>query len=82
MKIGSIVMFTDMPISIRPGVHTLHSGYPEFFPPAKTIGTVVDVQYICGCKAYVIQWPMGSISAGPCSIICSPQCLLDLASNS
>ena len=81
MKIGSIVMFTDMPISIRPGAHTLHSGYPEFFPPAKTIGTVVDVQYIRGCKVFVVKWPSGSILAGSYSI-CAPQSLLDLTSNS
>ena len=80
MKIGSIVMFTDMPISIRPGVHTLHSGYPEFFPPAKTIGTVVDIQHIRGCKVFVVKWPSGSISTGPYSI-CAPQCLLELSSN-
>ena len=81
MKNGSIVMFTDMPISIKPGAHTLHSGYPEFFPPAKTIGTVVDIQHIRGCKVFVVKWPSGSISTGPCSI-CAPQSLLDLTSNS
>lgn len=80
MKNGSIVMFTDMPISIKPGAHTLHSGYPEFFPPAKTIGTVVDVQHIRGCKVFVVKWPSGSISTGPYSI-CAPQCLLELSSN-
>ena len=80
MKNGSIVMFTDMPISIKPGAHTLHSGYPEFFPPAKTIGTVVDVQHIRGCKVFVVKWPSGSISTGPYSI-CAPQCLLELSPN-
>ena len=81
MKTGSIVMFTDMPINIKPGAPTLHSAYPEFFPPAKTIGTVVDVQHIRGCKVFVVKWPSGSISAGPYSI-CAPQSLLDLTSNS
>ena len=33
MKTGSIVRFTDMPISMKSGAHTLHSVYPEFFPP-------------------------------------------------
>ena len=81
MKIGSIVMFTDLLITIKPGMHTLRSAYPEFFPPAKTIGTVVDVQHIRGCKVFAVKWPSGSISAGPYSI-CAPQSLLDLTSNS
>ena len=81
MKIGSIVMFTDLFITIKPGMHTLCSAYPEFFPPVKTIGTVVDVQHIRGCKVFVVKWPSGSISTGSYSI-CAPQSLLDLTSNS
>ena len=80
MKIGSTVMFTDLLITIKPGMHTLRSAYPEFFPPAKTIGTVVDVQHIRGSKVFVVKWPSGSISTGPYSI-CAPQCLLELSSN-
>ena len=80
MKIGSIAMFTDLFITITPGMHTLCSPYPEFFPPAKTIGTVVDVQHIRGCKVFVVKWPSGSISTGSYSI-CAPQCMLELSSN-
>ena len=80
MKIGSIVMFTDLLITVKPGMHTLRSAYPEFFPPAKTIGTVVDVQHIRGSKVFVVKWPSGSISTGPYSI-CASQCLLELSSN-
>ena len=80
MKIGSIVMFTDMPTSMKPGAPTLRSAYPEFFFFVKTIGTVVDIQHIRGSKVFVVKWPSGSISTGPCSI-CAPQCLLDLSSN-
>lgn len=81
MKNGSIVMFTDMPINIKPGAPTLHSAYPEFFPPAKTIGMVTGVLCALGCEVFVVKWPSGSISAGPCSV-CAPQSLLDLTSNS
>ena len=81
MKIGSIVMFTDMPISIKPGAHTLHSVYPEFFPPAKTIGTVTGTTHVNDCEVFVVKWPWGSISSGPCSI-CASQSLLDLTLNS
>ena len=81
MKIGSIVMFVDMPINIKPGAPTLHSGYPEFFPPAKTIGMVTGTLCVHGCEVFVVKWPSGSILTGPCSI-CAPQSLLDLTSNS
>ena len=81
MKNGSIVMFTDMPINIKPGAHTLHSAYPEFFPPAKTIGMVTGTLRVYDCEVFVVKWPFNSISTGPCSI-CAPQSLLDLASNS
>ena len=81
MKNGSIVMFTDMPISIKPGAHTLHSVHPEFFPPAKTIGMVTGTQCVRGCEVLIVKWPSGSISTGPRSI-CAPQSLLDLTPNS
>ena len=81
MKTGSIVMFTDMPISMKSGAHTLHSGFPEFFPPAKTIGMVTGTLCVHGYEVFIVKWPYSSISAGPCSI-CAPQSLLDLTSNS
>ena len=81
MKNGSIVMFTDMPTSIKPGAHTLHSVYPEFFPPARTIGMVTGTLCVHGCEVLIVKWPSGSISTGPCSI-CAPQSPLDLTSNS
>ena len=81
MKIGSIVMFTDMPISMKPGAHTLHSVYPEFFPPAKTIGVVTGIMHVNDRKGFIVKWPSGSIPTGLCSI-CAPQSLLDLTSNS
>ena len=81
MKIGSIVMFTDMPTSMKPGAPTLRSAYPEFFPPARTIGMVTDIRCVRGCKVFVVKWPSGSISTGSYSI-CAPQSLLDLTSNS
>ena len=81
MKTGSIVMFTDMSISMKPGAHTLHSVYPEFFPPVKTIGMVTGTMHVNDCEVFVVKWPSSSISTGPCSI-CAPQSLLDLTSNS
>ena len=81
MKIGSIVMFTDMPTSMKPGAPTFHSVYPEFFPPARTIGMVTDIRCVRGCEVFIVKWPWGSISSGPCSI-CAPQSLLDLTSSS
>lgn len=81
MKIGSIVMFTDIPISTKPGAPTLHSVYPEFFPPAKTIGMVTGIRCVRGCEVLIVKWPSSSISTGLCSV-CAPQSLLDLTSNS
>ena len=80
MKTGSIVMFTDMPINTKPGAHTLHSVYPEFFPPVKTIGMVTGTTHVNDCEVFFVKWPSGSILTGPCSI-CAPQSLLDLTSN-
>ena len=64
MKIGSIVMFTDGAVTVRRGTSTLHSSYPEFYPPAKTIGTVAKI----GESGYtdedliMVQWPSGTTS--------------------
>ena len=64
MKIGSVVMFTDGAVTVRHGNHTLRSAYPEFCPPAKTIGTVVEI----GESGYnytdlvKVQWPSGTTS--------------------
>ena len=81
MKIGSIVMFTDMPTSMKPGAPTLHSAYPEFFPPARTIGMVTDIRCVRGCEVFIVKWPSGSILDDPYSV-CGPHSLLDLTSNS
>ena len=64
MKIGSVVMFTDGAITVRRRNHTLHSAYPEFYPPAKTIGTVVEFRkngynYRDLVK---VQWPSSATS--------------------
>ena len=64
MKIGSVVMFTDGAVTVRRRNRTLHSAYPEFYPPAKTIGTVVEI----GESGYKyadlvgVQWPSGTTS--------------------
>ena len=64
MKIGSIVMFTDLFITIKPGMHTLRSAYPEFFPPAKTIGTVVEFREneYNHRDLVKVQWPSSTTS--------------------
>ena len=65
MKIGSVVMFTDGAVTVRLRKHTtLSSAYPEFYPPAKTIGTVVEIEesrynYTDMVR---IQWPSGTTS--------------------
>ena len=64
MKIGSVVMFTDGAITVKRRNHTLHSAYPEFYPPAKTIGTVVEFgENEYNCRDLVkVQWPSGTTS--------------------
>ena len=64
MKIGSVVMFTDGAITARHRNHTLHSAYPEFYPPAKTIGTVVEFRENgYNCRDLVkVQWPSSATS--------------------
>ena len=65
MKIGSVVMFTDGATTVRCRKHTtLRSAYPEFYPPAKTIGTVVEFgENEYNCRDLVkVQWPSGTTS--------------------
>lgn len=78
MKIGSVVMFTDGTVTVRDREHTmLHSAYPEYYPSAKTIGTVVKFDE-CGWNDLVeIQWPTGSTS-GNDSWWCHSDFLLEL----
>ena len=79
MKIGSVVMFTDGAVTVRCGTSTLRSTYPEFYPPVKTIGTVVEI----GVRGYnhrdlvKIQWPSGT-SSGNDSWWCHSIYLLEL----
>lgn len=81
MKIGSVVMFTDGAITVRRRNHTLHSAYPEFYPPAKTIGTVVEIDESgythAGGDLVKIQWPSGATS-GNDSWWCYSSFLLEL----
>ena len=81
MKIGSVVMFTDGAITVRRGNHTLHSAHPEFYPPAKTIGTVVKIDESgythAGGGMVKIQWPSGTTS-GNDSWWCYSSYLLEL----
>lgn len=66
MKIGSIVMFTDgiaFVVSKRRKNRMKSEAYPEFYPPAKTIGTVID---IADDSTLRIQWSVGSTSADDC----------------
>ena len=85
MKIGSIVMFTDSFINVRRGkqtLNTLHSAYPEFYPPAKTIGMVVGIRTYGGdCTWHMIQWPIGSTSGNACWL-CESDYILELSSRS
>ena len=64
MKIGSVVMFTDGAITVRRRNHTLHSAYPEFYPPAKTIGTVVEFREneYNHRDLVKVQWPSSTTS--------------------
>ena len=79
MKIGSVVMFTDGAVTVRRGTSTLRSAYPEFYPPSKTIGTVVEI----GESGYIdedlvrVQWPSGTTS-GNDSWWCYSSFLLEL----
>lgn len=62
MKIGSIVMFTDgfVPVISKRRKNCLRSeAFPEFYPPVKTIGTVIGI--VADSTLY-IQWPAGSTS--------------------
>ena len=64
MKIGSVVMFTDGAITVKRRNHTLHSEYPEFYPPAKTIGTVVEFREneYNNRDLVKVQWPSSATS--------------------
>ena len=79
MKIGSVVMFTDSAVTVRRGISTLRSAYPEFYPPVKTIGTVVEI----GESGYnytdlvKVRWPSGTTS-GNDSWWCYSSYLLEL----
>lgn len=79
MKIGSIVMFTDGAVTVRRGTSTLRSVYPECYPPAKTIGTVVASGESGFTQEELIrvQWPSGTTS-GDDSWWCYSSCLLEL----
>lgn len=75
MKIGSVVMFTDGTTSTRSGTYMLHSTYPEFFPPVKTIGTVTE--FLSCSELAKVQWPSGTTS-GNDSWWCHTEFLLEL----
>ena len=64
MKIGSVVMFTDGVVTVRCGTSTLRSTYPEFYPPAKTIGTVVEFREneYNHRDLVKVQWPSSATS--------------------
>ena len=55
MKIGSIVMFTES---------KLHSGNPNWYPPIRTLGTVITINDVDGLIG--IQWTRGSTSRDDC----------------
>lgn len=79
MKIGSVVMFTDGAATVRHIKHTLHSAYHEYYPPAKTIGTVVafgESGFTNG-ELVRVQWPSGTTS-GDDSWMCYSEYLLEL----
>ena len=78
MKIGSVVMFTDGAVTVRGRKHTmLHSAHPEYYPPAKTIGTVVEIGEGGWTALVKVQWPSGTTS-GNDSWWCHPDFLLEL----
>lgn len=79
MKIGSVVMFTDWCGNVRRKKRLLHSAYPEFYPPAKTIGTVVEIGEDVGNYSDLVkvQWPSGTTS-GNDSWWCYSDFLLEL----
>ena len=79
MKIGSVVMFTDGALTVRRRNHTLHSAYHEYYPPAKTIGTVVAFgeSGFTNEELVRVQWPSGTTS-GDDSWWCYSKYLLEL----
>lgn len=79
MKIGSVVMFTDGAVTVRRRKHTLHSAYHEYYPPAKTIGTVVAFEEsgFTNRELVRVQWPAGTTS-GNGSWCCYSDYLLEL----
>ena len=82
MKIGSVVMFTDGAVNVRHRnhtFHTLHSAYHEYYPPAKTIGTVVTFgeSGFTDSDLVRVQWPSGTTS-GDDSWWCYSDFLLEL----
>lgn len=79
MKIGSVVMFTDGVITARRRNCTLHSVYHEYYPPAKTIGTVAAFGESGFTRAELVrvQWPSGTTS-GDDSWWCYSEYLLEL----
>lgn len=81
MKIGSVVIFTDGAVTVRCRNYTLHSAYPEFYPPAKTIGTVVKIDESgytrAGGDMVRVQWPSDTTS-GNDSWWCYSSFLLEL----
>ena len=80
MKIGSVVMFTDGDATVRCMKHTtLRSAHPEFYPPARTIGTVISFgeSGFTDLELIKVQWPSGTTS-GNDSWLCYSSCLLEL----
>ena len=75
MKIGSIVMFTNGAVTVRRRNHMLHSVSSEYYPPAKTIGTVMG--FLSRSELVRDQWPSGTTS-GDDSWWCHPEFLLEL----
>ena len=77
MKNGSVVMFTDGAVTVRRKHTILHSAYPEFYPSAKTIGTVVEFGEGGWSDLVKVQWPVGTTS-GNDSWWCYSDYLLEL----
>ena len=79
MKIGSVVMFTDGALTVRRRNYTLHSAYHEYYPPTKTIGTVVAFgeSGFTDSELVRVQWPSGATS-GDDSWWCYSEYLLEL----
>lgn len=75
MKIGSVVMFTDGAVTVRRRNHMLHSVYPEYYPPAKTIGTAAE--FLSRSELVRVQWPSG-VTSGDDSWWCPSEYLLEL----